>query len=704
MNRSSSGDQALTAIDFLTDMLKGLLEGGVTTFNSGIENKRVKILNMMCWVWLCINTIFMSVELTISPDTRQNLPVLLSSVGLNILSLWLQRMGRYPAARGVYMLNLWGTTMLFAFLLEPGRHIEYFLMLVAPMALIFFDDKRVSVVLLVLSMLSFLIPQILMNPESWMYQAPVAKQALFISVYVMVNYFRKLNLLNETRLAAKVNELEELRQFQQQFFLNVAHEVRTPLTIISGHQQKITNNGVDTSVIKESGSAIGREVEKMKRIADDVILLAKLDDQGSSLNTRLFDFAKAVEHNVLACRPLFEDKGIDLKVHNHFDMGVMVLGDVVALERVVNNLLMNALKFTDTGGLTSVSLVTRPGQKLELWVEDSGIGIDSKDQKFIFDRFYQVDNDITQSGGNGIGLAFAKEVVEKHGGQITVESQPGEGSLFKVELPVENVLSGMRELRAVQPPLSGYETGSDKSQHTILLVEDHSEMLDYLKELLSSYQVLSAKNGEEGLIILNEISVDLVITDYMMPKMDGLHFVEAMRNNDRTKQTSVIVLSALSDSDLKVKFLTLGIDDFLQKPFNEQELLARVKNCLQNRDHRNLFLEAQTPESEVTSPSDLWLEEVRSFIDRECVSVQFSVERISEEFALSNSTLFRKIKSATGMNPNGFIREVRLQKARGLVYGQKPESAKQLTYSVGLKNTTRFLKQYEERFGEKLSF
>ncbi|GEM_PF-1640132 len=685
-------------------MLKELLNSGVTLSNSGIENKRVKILNMMCRVWLCINTIFISVELTISPDTRQNLPVLLSSVGLNMLSLWLQRVGRYAAARGIYMLNLWATTMLFAFLLEPDRHIEYFLMLVAPMALIFFDDKRVSIALLVLGMLSFLIPQILLNPGSWMYQAPVAKQALFISVYVMVNYFRKLNLLNEARLAAKVSELEEMRQFQQQFFLNVAHEVRTPLAIISGHQQKIANNGVGTSVIRKSGIAIGREVEKMKRIADDVILLARLDDQERSLDKRPFDFAKAVEHNVLACRPLFEDKGIDLRVHNHTNQGVMVTGDVVTLERVINNLLMNALKFTDEGGYTTISLVTKPGRKLELWVEDSGIGIDRKDQELIFERFFQVDNDITQSGGNGIGLAFAKEVVEKHGGHIEVESHPGEGSLFKVELPVEQVLNSKAESEAEQPYVPGGKTDSEQSHHTILLVEDHTEMLDYLKELLSDYHLLSAKNGEEGLKVLNENSVDLIITDYMMPKMDGLHFVETMHGSVGGRQAAVIVLSALADTDLKIKFLTLGIDDFLQKPFNEQELLARVKNCLQNLDQRNWFLEAQVPESEVINTSDRWLEEVRSFIDRECVSARFSVERIGEQFALSNSTLFRKIKISTGMNPNGFIREVRLQKARSLVHNQKPESAKELTYSVGLKNTTRFLKQYEERFGEKLSF
>lgn len=685
-------------------MLKELLNSGVTLSNSGIENKRVKILNMMCRVWLCINTIFISVELTISPDTRQNLPVLLSSVGLNMLSLWLQRVGRYAAARGIYMLNLWATTMLFAFLLEPDRHIEYFLMLVAPMALIFFDDKRVSITLLVLGMLSFLIPQILLNPGSWMYQAPVAKQALFISVYVMVNYFRKLNLLNEARLAAKVSELEEMRQFQQQFFLNVAHEVRTPLAIISGHQQKIANNGLGTSVIRKSGIAIGREVEKMKRIADDVILLARIDDQERSLDKRPFDFAKAVEHNVLACRPLFEDKGIDLRVHNHTNQGVMVTGDVVTLERVINNLLMNALKFTDEGGYTTISLVTKPGQKLELWVEDSGIGIDRKDQELIFERFFQVDNDITQSGGNGIGLAFAKEVVEKHGGHIEVESHPGEGSLFKVELPVEQVLNCKAESEPELLHASRGKTDSEQSHHTILLVEDHAEMLDYLKELLSDYHLLSAKNGEEGLKVLNENSVDLIITDYMMPKMDGLHFVETMRGSARGRQAAVIVLSALADTDLKVKFLRLGIDDFLQKPFNEQELLARVKNCLQNLDQRNWFLEAQVPEPEVINPSDRWLEEVRSFIDRECVSARFSVERIGEQFALSNSTLFRKIKSSTGMNPNGFIREVRLQKARSLVHNQKPESAKELTYSVGLKNTTRFLKQYEERFGEKLSF
>lgn len=687
-------------------MLKELLDSGVSPGNAVIENKRVKILNMMCWVWLCINAVFISVELTISPDTKQNLPVLLSSVSLNVLTLWLQRIKRYQPARAIYMVNLWSTTMLFAFLLEPGRQIEYFLMLVAPMALIFFDSRRVSVLLLVASMLSFLIPQMLMQPESWMYQAPVAKQALFISVYVMVNYFRKLNAGNEARLAAKVNELEDLRQFQQRFFLNVAHEVRTPLTIISGHQQKITNNGIDASAIKKSGKAIGTEVEKMKRIADDVILLAGLDHHEKALNKKLFDFSRAAERNVLACRPLFEDKGIDLRVHNHFEQDVLVSGDSVALERVVNNLLMNALKFTDSGGSVTVSLVKKPGNRLMLWVEDSGLGIQLADQQLIFDRFYQVENEITQSGGNGIGLAFAKEVVEKHNGLISVESQPGEGSLFMIELPIEKSEVKPVEEAGSKVPMSENEAEPDKDRSTILLVEDHPEMLDYLQDLLENYRVLTANNGEEGLAVLRANPVDLVITDYMMPKMNGLHFVEAIRGNYKEAGTSVIVLSAISDSDLKVKFLTLGIDDFLQKPFNESELLARVNNCLLNREQRTRFMETEESESatDTTGPSDEWLEEVRSFVEQQCGSSQFNVDSICEHFALSNSTLFRKIKSATGMNPNGFIREVRLQKAKTLLAEQKPVSAKQLTYSVGLKNTTRFLKQYEERFGEKLSF
>lgn len=689
-------------------MVKKILDTGVSEDNKSIENKRVRILNMMCWVWLCINAVFISVELTISPDTRQNLPVLLSSVTLNALTLWLQKIGRYPLARTIYMINLWSTTMLFAFLLEPGRHIEYFLMLVAPMTLIFFDSKGLSRTMLIVSMLSFLIPQIWMNPDNWMAQAPVAKQALFISVYVMVNYFRKLNTMNEARLAAKVNELEDLRQFQQRFFLNVAHEVRTPLTIISGHQQKIANNGIDSAAVKKSGRAIGREVEKMKRIADDVILLAELDHQEKALTMKTFDLAKAVERNVLAYRPLFEDKGIDLRIYNHFEGAVLVSGDAVALERVVNNLLMNALKFTDQSGHVRVSLVGKPGGRVALRIEDSGIGITEEHQKLIFDRFYQVENEITQSGGNGIGLAFAKEVIGKHAGQISVESQPNEGSLFTIELPMEKP-----ESEVSNPVLAELVEENDRSQlesqkHTILLIEDHIDMLDYLQNLLADYQILIAKNGEEGLSVLRRNTVDLVITDYMMPKMNGLHFVDALRNTKDKEglRTSVIVLSALSDSDLKVKFLTLGIDDFLQKPFSEPELLARVKNCLLNMDSRLSFQQNKAAEADegLSEPRDNWLEEVRIFVDQECGSHQFSVESICEHFALSNSTLFRRIKSATGMNPNAFIREVRLQKAKALCREQKPASAKQLTYSVGLKNTTRFLKQYEERFGEKLSF
>jgi len=275
---------------------------------------------------------------------------------------------------------------------------------------------------------------------------------------------------------------------------------------------------------------------------------------------------------------------------------------------------------------------------------------------------------------------------------LTITSRIGEGTTIKIKIPASELKNKPDETPYLE---SKKNTVVLPKGITILIVDDHQEMREYLCTILTGMNIIQAKNGIVALEKIKQHKIDFIITDYMMPQMNGPQFVEAMKSNNIL--IPVVILTARADDEAKLKLLRLGVDDYIVKPFNEQELLIRISNALNNSYSRKTYLDEEG--SINTSSDDTFINNLIEYVDKCCSDFDFNLNMINDEFALSSSTLYRKVKSSTGMSPNDFVKEVRLQKARKIVESNSVETIKALTFSVGMNNSTYFSKLYLNRFG-----
>ena len=357
------------------------------------------------------------------------------------------------------------------------------------------------------------------------------------------------------------------------------------------------------------------------------------------------------------------------------------------------------MKYTDKKGSVIIKLKAQEDVFI-ISVEDNGIGIPKKDMSKIFDRFYQSDNHINKSGGSGIGLAFSKEIIERHNGHIEVDSTVNKGSTFTITLP---------KLIAINPDIniassknintnntSSYKYSQIEKTPTILIVDDSYDMRVYLKDILSNYKCLEAENGIVAMDIVNTHPIDFIVTDYMMPKMDGLKLIEHLKLDHA--DIPILMLTARTDNQIKLSSLRLGIDDYLTKPFEEEELVIRIKNALTNSNKRKQY----NQEENITPNTDNnWIRSIQVYIEKTSGKHPLTQTHIAKYFNMSLSSLYRKIKSETGLSPRAFITEVKLQKARHLIENKQVHSLKHLTLEVGFKHSYNFSNMYYKRFGNK---
>ena len=286
--------------------------------------------------------------------------------------------------------------------------------------------------------------------------------------------------------------------------------------------------------------------------------------------------------------------------------------------------MVNALKYTDKGGAVTIEL-SRKQQEVSIRVSDTGIGISKTDADKIFNRFYQADNDINSAGGSGVGLAFSKEIIAMHRGRLRVKSELNRGSNFTISLPLHDALSG-----AVLPEptatISGapeqIATATPLNDQMFLLVDDNAEMRSYLKSILREHQCLEAENGLEALELLKQQPADMIITDYMMPKMNGLQFITRLKAENH--QIPVLMLTARKDTESKLDVLRLGIDDYMTKPFEKEELLIRIQNALKNHTNRvDYVTEQQETADDIGEESSDWIRDIKNYIEREKCQSQY---------------------------------------------------------------------------------
>ena len=509
---------------------------------------------------------------------------------------------------------------------------------------------------------------------------------------------------------AKLHELDHLRA---RFVANISHEFRTPLTLLIGVLEKYIFPSYQPPE-RADLVVMHRNANRLLHLVHQLLDISRIEAGSMSVDLRpgnLNSFLSTISSQFAS---IAESRSIHFECVYHHQVDAML--DFDKIEKIIVNLLYNAFKFTHDGGTITLELSLQ-GTTMQIDVSDSGVGIPGDKLEKIFDRFYQLDDsNVRQYEGTGIGLALVKELVELLKGSISVKSRKGEGSCFSVILPYlktesapiffEPKLHHKPHLIADEPwspndALSDAPLSPGKSVH-ILVIEDNPDLRNFLaSSFTADFQVLTAADGEQGLAIAMLEIPDLIVTDLMIPKIDGVELCRRLKNDEKTSHIPIILLTAKVDSRTKISAYDAGADDYLAKPFNFSELKSRIDNLLTSRKKlRNLFsTELILKPSDVNGLSidDKILRKVMEVIDQQIGNPSFSVEMLAEEMAMSAVQLYRKVKWLTGYTPNELIRNMRLERAASLM-AQQIGSVAEIAYRVGFQNMSYFAKCFRQKF------
>ncbi len=428
------------------------------------------------------------------------------------------------------------------------------------------------------------------------------------------------------------------------------------------------------------------------------------------------DVTEFVHQLVESFRVVAEQKGIAL-MYTTGDLSQEQLFDADKWERILTNLLSNALKFTKEGGRVTVTLApivspaTGEVSDIRICVADSGIGIAPENLSHIFDRFYQVDDSHTRAyEGTGIGLALTKELVDLLGGTIAVDSTLNVGTTFQLLLPVQPALSNadmpQARLSAKRyssvdylPVLSAHESFGDSQIPQILIVEDNDELGGFLTSVLAGdYRVLQAADGEAGWQLAQAELPDIVITDVMMPRMDGYELTRLIKNHPDTDHISVILLSAKASHPSRMEGLQEGADDYIAKPFHLDELHLRLRNLIAHQQKLRDQYRRELAQPDAAAPlamvQDVFLSRVYELLEKHLEDPSLNVDWLADQLAMSRKTLYRKVHSLMQLSPNELIRQYRLRKAVDLL--RAGYTASQTAYAVGFRTPAYFTLVFKE--------
>ena len=514
-----------------------------------------------------------------------------------------------------------------------------------------------------------------------------------------VNRARLQSQLDFEILEAK--RVKELDTVKTQLYTNITHEFRTPLTVILGMAQRIKSS--PAAHLENGINMIIRNGQSLLNLVNEMLDLSKLETGKMSLHLVHGDILNFLRYIVESFQSLAESQ--QKQLHFLADIDVLYRAyDPEKIRQIITNLLSNALKFTPEKGNIYISLseTTAPHDATRsifiIKVKDTGMGIPEIELEHIFDRFYQLDNSHTRKAeGTGIGLALTKELVRLMEGEITVKSPPtgaNKGTEFTVMLPLQKIAAPEEEGiygTDAKPPqqkttiAAGFietipEEKQSKERPLILLVEDNADVVAYTASCLPDYRLAVGEDGKEGIEIATEIIPDLIITDVMMPFVDGFELCRRLRKDERTSHIPIIMLTAKADMESKLEGLQQGADAYLQKPFHPEELLLRIKKLLELRQNLQQFylkkaglgnnglMETALPVEIIAAQTeDGFVKRVRETIEEHIAKPDFTVEQLCKLVFMSHSQLHRKLDALTGCSPNKFIRMIRLNKARELL-------------------------------------
>jgi signal transduction histidine kinase/ligand-binding sensor domain-containing protein/DNA-binding response OmpR family regulator len=596
--------------------------------------------------------------------------------------------------------------------------------------------------------------KVVITPPWWQTPWAIGLYALIfiLGVWGIIKFQQyRTRLQHELKMQEfEAHHLREIESMKSRFFANLSHEFRTPLTLIKGPLEQLISGRIKEN-LSDYYKMLLRNTEKLQNLIDQLLELSRLEAETIPLNKQQVELVSLIKGFTYSFMPLAEQKFISLNLNSSVEKLNISL-DRDKLEKIINNLLSNAFKFTQSGGKISVKInlptpesppeegtiieafsPPREGRGLrqvesvlsnfvEISISDTGVGIPEEYQSKIFDRFFRID-DVSKGvdTGSGIGLALVKELATLHNWDISVSSKEGEGTIFTLTIPIEKIDEAKEEKltlstkesseksEVVDSLLTDIEFESDaeeaveiESKPVVLFVEDSTDVRNYVYDLLKpDYKVLLAERAEKGIELALQNMPDLIISDLMMPGMDGIEFCNKIKSDWQTSHIPFILLTAKVTDESKIEGLETGADDYLTKPFNYEELAARIKNLIEQRKRlRDKFskeINIQPGSLAASKVDNEFLQKVLAVVEKNFNNEKFDTELLAEEMFVSRRQLHRKLQAIAGQGPGEFIRVLRLKKAAQMLIENKL-SVTQIAYEVGFESPAQFTRAFKKNF------
>ena len=529
---------------------------------------------------------------------------------------------------------------------------------------------------------------------------------LLLLIGIMVYIYR--TILMKRRIE------EEANKAKLQFFTNISHELRTPLTLIADPVNYIIHDDNLNSQQRSMLQIVQRNVLVLTQLVSEILDFRKVQNGKMELRLSDFNLAESMKQWIKLFSVSAQKKHIAISMDAPDT--IMLRADQDKIERICYNLLSNALKYTSEGGEISL-MAKEEGGRVMISVADNGCGISSDELPYIFDRFYQAKN---AGRGTGIGLAIVKAFTELHHGEVSATSIEGKGSTFTIHIPVrqkgEVTNQPTEKIEQLVEPSSAEEV-PNQARHIdeliqpyqtdkpeVLIIDDNIDIRTYLRSVLSEkYNVSEAANGKAGLELARKIVPDIVLSDIMMPVMDGLAFCQQLKTDKAISHIPVILLTARSLDEQRAEGYEHGADAYLSKPFSLRLLLSRIDNLIESRKKLNQTWSKGVEDDEIGNISNeidkSFLKQLRKIIQENLANSDLSVEQIGDEIGLSRVQLYRKVKALTGYSPVEIVRKARLTRARHLLQTTE-RTVSEVAYAVGFSTPSYFSKCYKDEFGE----
>lgn len=536
----------------------------------------------------------------------------------------------------------------------------------------------------------------------------------------------ELKSVNES-LNSKKEEIEQMWEkihqadiAQLEFFTNISHEIRTPLTLIAGPLEEIHKKENFKESTKKLISIIDRNTKRLLRLVNELLDFRAIQHKGIKLYFKQIEIVNFIRAIIDNYEFMAENKGVEIQFISH-DSDLLIWLDPEKIEKVFYNVIGNALKFTNDDGIIRITIdYNKDEEKCIIEIRDNGVGIPEDKIENIFDRYYQYKGKVTGIG-SGIGLTLSREIIQMHQGFMDIKSEEGFGTTVKIELRTDdahikehevsednnynliqnyNILEE-KAIESVNTKLTPEILTKD--QTVILLVEDDDELRAYMNRILSQYHIImEAKDGIQAEKIAYEYIPDIIITDVVMPKQDGIQLIMNLRDNEKTSHIPVIIVSAKgNDQDLLTGFKS-GIMDYLIKPFNSQILLLKISNILEQRKLLQQRIKEHPFELSVirTNPEDVqFYKKVQRIIEENIGDEDFNTETLAQLLNMSRSQLYRKLSAISDTSASELIKDIRMNKAKERLLHSN-DSITSIAYQLGFKNTSHFTKSFSAKYGE----